>query len=67
MRRVVDFCRAVACTHRHPAQLMINKLPYHSISQFNQFVQLKDYRPATKTTLLRNIIIQHTAMNLALT
>lgn len=34
---------------------MINKLPYPSISQFNQFVQLKDYRPATKKEYVRYV------------
>ena len=35
--------------------IMINKLPYPSISQFNQFVQLKDYRPATKKEYVRYV------------
>ena len=34
---------------------MINKLSYPSISQFNQFVQLKDYRPATKKEYVRYV------------
>jgi len=34
---------------------MITKLSYPSIHQFNQFVQLKDYRPATKKEYVRYI------------
>lgn len=34
---------------------MLNKLSYSSISQFNQFVQLKDYRPATKKEYVRYV------------
>jgi integrase/recombinase XerD len=40
---------------------MNNKLPYPSIHQFHQFVQLKDYRPATKKEYVRYVckLAQH--------
>ena len=49
-----QFGREVARTHGHPSRPM-NYTAYPSISQFTQFVELKDYRPATKKEYVRYV------------
>ena len=47
MAASVHFSRAVALTQGHPARLM-KYTSYPSITQFQQLVELKDYRKPTK-------------------
>src|SRR3989442_15964970 len=47
------FCEPRSLTRGHPWLTM--KLNYPSIAQFQQFVELKDYRPPTKKEYVRNV------------
>jgi DNA-binding MarR family transcriptional regulator len=54
MAASVHFSRAVALTQGHPARLM-KYTSYPSITQFQQLVELKDYRKPTKKEYVRYV------------
>src|SRR6266850_4900869 len=48
------FCEARRFTRRHP-RLTMKTYNYPSIAKFQQFVELKDYRPPTKKEYVRYV------------